>query len=511
MGSTATLPSKSLLPLATFAHNWVGGDINGLAAFAGTLYGYVPGMEDVVTALNQQVSQIIADASWQGSAARAFTSNWEKVSAEVNAVGLIVIETGSIVDQLAADLSKIENALENAASQAAAHGVQIGADGQPPSVCYGNATQESWRAAYSTFYQRCLADANDARVQAAGDLVKLTSATTSGTSGQAAGGDPSDVGIRVGEGNTIADLLADLLATPTAYSTQSRRQGGRGRGETGPGAEGLARGANGRPAGGRPVRSMPDDVKTALAKAKGELASVETELAKAKGNENAVSKLFGTRLDDLPGVSKLADGFGDASVLSKAFDLPVVDVVAGGLSTVLNAQADVHAGVPGWVAYPLETANTVGTIALATVVGGAVAGAGHLRRRARARRGGGRRRRRRRRLRCRRLRSQFHRRHAAPMGRARRAGDPHRLRRRRRQHLGRHHAPGLRRRPPGQRRLARHHVPVSNLWRRRMGLFDRSASKLSARPRCYWPPTPATRSWTRRGCTTPRCVRGSAG
>lgn len=42
---------------------------------------------------------------------------------------------------------------------------------------------------------------------------------------------------------------------------------------------------------------------------------------------------------------------------------------------MLNAQADVHAGVPGWAAYPLETANTVGTIALATVVGGTVAGA----------------------------------------------------------------------------------------------------------------------------------------
>ncbi len=375
MGSTATLPSKSLLPLATFAHNWVGGDINGLAAFAGTLYGYVPGMEDVVTALNQQVSQIIADASWQGSAARAFTSNWEKVSAEVNAVGLIVIETGSIVDQLAADLSKIENALENAASQAAAHGVQIGADGQPPSVCYSNATQESWRAAYSTFYQRCLADANDARVQAAGDLVKLTSATTSGTSGQAAGGDPSDVGIRVGEGNTIADLLADLLATPTAYSLKVADKVEEAEGKLTQARKAwLAAQTAARQADGR-FGTMPDDVKTGLAKAKGELASVETELATAKGNENAVSKLFGTRLDDLPGVSKLADGFGDASVLSKAFDLPVVDVVAGGLSTVLNAQADVHAGVPGWAAYPLETANTVGTIALATVVGGTVAGA----------------------------------------------------------------------------------------------------------------------------------------
>jgi uncharacterized protein YukE len=375
MAPTATAPGKSLLPLATFAHNWVGGDIHGLAAFAGTLYGYVPGLEDVVTALNKQVNQIVTDAGWQGSAARAFTSNWEKVSAEVNAVGMVVIQTGSIVDQLAAALAKIENALENAASQAAEHAVQIGADGQPPSVCYGNATQETWRVAYSTFYQRCLADANAARVQAAGELVKLTSATTSGKSGKAGSGDPSQVGTDVGEGDTIADLLADLLATPTAYSLKVAEKVEEAESKLAKAqqawnaAQQAARQANGR------FGVMPDDVKAARFKAQGELASVEEDLAKAKGDENALSKLFATRLDDLPGISKVADGFADASLLSKVADLPVVDVLAGGISTVLNAQADVHAGVPGWAAYPLETANTVGTIALATVVGGAVAGA----------------------------------------------------------------------------------------------------------------------------------------
>lgn len=126
MGGTATLPSKSLLPLASFTHNWVGGDIHGLAAFAGTLYGYVPDMESVVTALNKKVGQIVTDASWQGSAAQAFTGNWETISAQVNAVGLVVIQTGSIVDQLAANLAKIENALESAAGKAGAHGVQVG-------------------------------------------------------------------------------------------------------------------------------------------------------------------------------------------------------------------------------------------------------------------------------------------------------------------------------------------------------------------------------------------------
>jgi uncharacterized protein YukE len=373
MAGTATLPTKSLLPLASFARNWVGGDIHGLAAFAGTLYGYVPAMEDVVTALNKKVSQTVTDASWQGTAAQAFTGNWEQVSAEVNAVGLVVIGTGSIVDQLAANLAEIENALENAAAQAAAHGVQVGADGQPPGVCYGNATQEEWRVSYGTFYQQCMAEANDARVQAAGALVQLTSAITSGRAGTAGGS--GDVGVAVGEGNTIADLFADLLATPTAYSFKVADK-------VAEAEENLTKAQDALHAAEEAAQQAdawfgvaPRNVKAAQVAAEGELDSVKAELTRARSGENAISELFATRERDLPGLSKLADGLDNSSLLFKALDLPVVDVVAGGISTVLNAQQDVHAGVSGWFAYPLETVNTVGSIALATVVGTAVGGA----------------------------------------------------------------------------------------------------------------------------------------
>ena len=379
MADTATLPTKSLLPLPSFSYNWVGGDINGLAGFAGTLYGYVPEMEAVVTALNKKVSQIVTDAGWQGSAAQAFTSNWESISAEVNAVGLVVIETGSIVDQLAADLAKIENALENAAGKAAAHGVQIGADGQPPSVCYSNQTQEDWRVGYDSFYQQCKADAENARVQAAGALVQLGQAITSGKPGKSGtdGGDLSDVGAKVGESGTIADLLADLVAVKTTYAKQvaDKFDEAKGKLSTAQGtwdeAQKLAR-QHGR------YGVMPDDVKADLKDAKGEVSSVEKTLTQARADETAISKLFGTRLDELPGASKLVDalpgGLSDAKLLTKALDLPVVDVVAGGLSTILNAQADIAKGVSPWAAYPLETGVTVGTIALATAVGTAVGG-----------------------------------------------------------------------------------------------------------------------------------------
>jgi uncharacterized protein YukE len=378
MAPGPALPSKSLLTLAPFSHTWVGGDIHGLASFAGTLYGYVPGMESVITALDKQVSQIVTDAGWQGSAATAFSGNWEKVSAEVSAVGLVVIQAGGIVDQLAANLASIENALESAAGQAASHGVQIGAAGQPPDVCYADPTKESWRVSYSDFYQRCLNDANDARVQAAGDLNNLSTAATSGKpSKDGGGGDdaPSGTEVGIGEGNSIADLLADMLATPTAYSREATEKVEEAEKAlkkakaAWAAAQKAARTADGR------FGTMPDDVKASRFKAKGELETAEDTLTKAKGSENAITKLLGTRASDVPGASKLAAGLEEGSLLRTAADVPVVDVLAGGVMTVLNARADQDAGVPGWVAYPLETANTVGTIALATVVGGAVAGA----------------------------------------------------------------------------------------------------------------------------------------
>jgi hypothetical protein len=375
MAPTASLPATSLLPLAPFAHTWVGGDIHGLAAFAGTLYGYVPGMGDVVTALDSQVHTIVTDAGWQGAAASAFTSNWEKISAEINAVGLLVIKAGSIVDQLAANLAAIENALETAASEAAAHGVAIGAAGQPPGVCYANPAQESWRSSYSAFYEQCIADAAEAKAQAAGELLALTDAVTSGKAGAARSGDPGNVGVYLGEAATIAGLLIDLLASPTAYANKvadklkDARLEMRHAQNAWDNAQKAAREANGR------FGKMPDEPKVARANAKAEVRSAEAKLAKAQDGEYGIGRLLATRSTDVPGLSGVTGKFPDGGLLAKAADVPVLDVVLGGLGTVLNAQADVSEGEAWYWAYPLETADTAGTIAVATAVGGAVGGA----------------------------------------------------------------------------------------------------------------------------------------
>jgi uncharacterized protein YukE len=377
VASTGTLSAKSLLPLAPFTYDWVGGDIHGLAALAGTLYGYVPEFNDVVTALDKQVSRIVGDAGWQGKAASAFTQNWERISAETNAVGLVTINTGSIVDQLAQQLSEIENALEQAADQTTAHGVPIGSDGQPPQACYANQTQEEWAEGYASFYQQCMAAADNARNQAAGALQSMYTSVTSPKDG---GG--SSLSTKVGEGATVGDYITDLLATRTAYANEVAdkvadltKEAEKAQ-QAWLAAQKAARGADGR------FGKMPDDVKQALSKANEELDSENAALKTAKADETAWSKLFGTRLEDLPGLSGIADELGESSLLDRAlgkvFDLPVVDVVAGGVGTYLNAQADIKAGVPAWAAYPLETGGTIASFAAADaaadVVGGLVGG-----------------------------------------------------------------------------------------------------------------------------------------
>jgi uncharacterized protein YukE len=367
-----SLPSKSPSPLMPFNDNWIGGDIHGLSSYAGTMYGYVPKISDVVSALNSKVTQIVSDAGWQGGAASAFTSNWEKVSAETNSVGLVIIDAGDIVDQLAVDLAKIENALEKAAATAASNGVQVGGNGQPPQQCYASKTQEDWRQGYGSFYQESMVAAQKARVQAAGALQTLFGMMTGKNA------DGSSLGTQVGEGSTVVDYLADLLATPSAYAGQVAskveeltQKAGTAR-QAWLAAQAAARGADGR------FGVMPDDVKQALRDAKTQLASAESDLATAQSNENAFTKILDTRMSDLPGLSKAADGLSDASVLGKVLDLPVVDVLAGTVNTVVNAQDDMAHGMSGWEAYPLEAGGTIASLAaggaVAGVVGGAVAG-----------------------------------------------------------------------------------------------------------------------------------------
>jgi hypothetical protein len=178
--------------LASFAEEWVGGDIRALHALATTLYGYLPRIAGVTTALNQEVAQLTGgDHGWRGPAASAFTAAWRRDAAAADTLAVAIAQTAAVVDGLAVRLATIEKALEEQAYTAARYGVTIGAGGRPPPVPGGPpagaaaASERHWARAYRQAYEQALADARQARQQAAITLRSLYAAieTAEGVAG----------------------------------------------------------------------------------------------------------------------------------------------------------------------------------------------------------------------------------------------------------------------------------------------------------------------------------------
>ncbi len=356
--------AKSPSPLAAFAHNWIGGDIHGLSAYSGTLYGYLPEITNVVTALDNRVTRIVADASWTGTAASAFTKAWERDSAGATALGLVISQTGDVVDQLAVDLAKIENALEQAADQTTKAGVPIGADGRGPQVCLADPNKESWRVAYQNLWNNCMLEASTARTQAAAELQKVY-AQIAPPSG--------DKGLAPGDYNSLADALRGFWALPTGYrkyveskipDLQKTVQ------QSITDAREEARLANGR------FGPWTDAGAQKFGDAKTELESVKGDVTAAAGHENLFTKALGFSTSDIPAVGdalKGADGL--TGLLKAAADVPVIDIAAAGVGTYFGAQEDINKyGRPAAIAYPAEAASNIAGIGLGTLAGGAAAG-----------------------------------------------------------------------------------------------------------------------------------------
>jgi uncharacterized protein YukE len=187
----ATNPS----PLASFSHDWVGGDITGLSNLAATLYNYVPGIRDVKSTLDSQVDSIVGAGRWKGTAASSFEQAWGSDAEAANALSAVVEDAGEIVDGLAVALSRLESALEKSAARAQEHGVTIGPDGAPPEVCLagtGSAQAKEaaeWLSWYQVQYQTATSDAQKVRSEAAADLQGLPVIGT-GKDGGKGGTDP---------------------------------------------------------------------------------------------------------------------------------------------------------------------------------------------------------------------------------------------------------------------------------------------------------------------------------
>jgi uncharacterized protein YukE len=177
-GGTLSCPADgatSVSALAPFSYDWIGGDIRAVSALAGTLYGYVPEIGGVTSALDSQVQGLVGAAKWTGAAATAFSNAYDADAKAAHALSALIEDAGEIIDALAVALSKIESDLEQAAAKAKAHGAPIEANGAPLDACIGGTTTAEkeaglWLQWYQQYYQDCMNDANKVRSEAAGQL-----------------------------------------------------------------------------------------------------------------------------------------------------------------------------------------------------------------------------------------------------------------------------------------------------------------------------------------------------
>jgi hypothetical protein len=146
---------RSASSLATFAEDWVDGDIHGLQALASSLYDSAFQITDVMATLDRQVAQLAPAGS-------AFASSRHRDSATAVALAAVIVQTAAVIDGLEVELAAIEKALEEEAYVASRYGVEIGTDGQPPPVPSGphaDLSERHWLVAYKLSHQRAMADA----------------------------------------------------------------------------------------------------------------------------------------------------------------------------------------------------------------------------------------------------------------------------------------------------------------------------------------------------------------
>jgi uncharacterized protein YukE len=397
--------SLGLKPLAPFSHDWVGGNIDGLAALAGTLYGYAPKMDAVADALDGQVHQLVNAAGWQGEAASAFTASWSKDSQTARAVGLATDQVGQIVDWLAVNLSTLEAELEAAANAAAVHGVTIGPNGTPPEACFGppaNAKEQEmqeWANWYQQFYTDITQQAQKARGTAASALAatgrQIVSPTTSGTK-NTSDSDGTD-GMNPGDDLTVGDLLGDLMAAPAAASRVAGEKLANARSSLTSARDAILK----LQAKLGPDTVIPDnllsDIKSSLSTAVSDnralsaAEKINTKVFQALDvRVGDVTKFVNTQLAELrksgetsvkPADAGAADGADDGadSVLAKLADfgkdVPVLDVLATATGTYLGVQGATADGQSLAVAIPEQTGANVASLAAGAFAGSAVSGA----------------------------------------------------------------------------------------------------------------------------------------
>jgi uncharacterized protein YukE len=354
-------------PLAPFSYDWVGGDIRGLQNIAETLYAYLPRVQDLVGTLSVSVNDLTSDGAdgWQGTAASAFTAAWRRQAATAAALEDYVTGVAQAIDGLAVELSQLENALEDQAYEVSKHGVRIGTDGTIQG--YSGVNGLEWSIAYEKVLEQAQGEATQAREAAARQLYSLYQ--------QVMNPNPHPNRADV---TTMGELLADLVAVPTASRREAAAQIKALKGQELNFEEEIAEAK-------RTGELLPQKTFDESAKVVEELNEAREELGTTGRTENLLSKLLDTRVGDVTARLEGTAGEGrhvagntpkdlqaaaddDPSALEKLLNIgdniPVVDVLATAAGTAVGTYYDVKGGQPLGSALRDEAiSNTAGTVA----------------------------------------------------------------------------------------------------------------------------------------------------
>jgi hypothetical protein len=161
--------------------SWVGGDIAGLIAMGHTLQ-TVPGqLKDIAQALDSSVDTLANDADWSGHGAEGFRKAWTLSSTRIAGIESSYEAFGGVVTDLGHQLQSLEDHLYNGATQAKSEGAQIGENGQPlPLVISGDPNSPDAQKAvkaqndYNELYAHTMQDAQGFRIAAAEKIQKVS-------------------------------------------------------------------------------------------------------------------------------------------------------------------------------------------------------------------------------------------------------------------------------------------------------------------------------------------------
>jgi hypothetical protein len=224
---------------------------------------------------------------------------------------------------------------------------------------------------YQVCYGVCQQAARAARGEAAGALAATVRQIMDNANPSRA-----EVG---GQAVTAADLLADLLALPSATLRDKARE--------------LAQ-INKELAKWDPKEHSADDLLDLIDDTESKLDSIDSAARVAKAEESVLTKLADYRVADAldkmtkalrgggahvkGGEPDVGDGDGEAGIVDDLSDIPFVDVLAATLGTVLGSYQDTHSPHPQslGVALPEEAGANFGGLGAAAVIGEAAGEAG---------------------------------------------------------------------------------------------------------------------------------------